>query len=404
MSAALSQAWKTLLAHKVKSILAVIAIVWGLVSIIVLMALGEGFYQHYSASFSLLNSDSQYVQPSQTSKPWQGLPVRRKIRITEQQVERLRESPFIEQLAIVYENWEARVSDAHGISITSFVAGTEGSYLPLIKQGLTKGSRNLNHSDERHHSRVALVGDLLASRSHLAVGDTIKVHGIPFQVIGILADADGVNFFGNFDRVFIPSSTFQDIWKKEISNLMVKPVPGVNGEQLRRNLIDFFAKQEHFDPNDNDALYLPDFSASGKVLMSILHGIQIFLACSGAMTLAVGALGVANIMFLSVTERTREIGVRLAIGAAPRTILAQFLIEGMLLAFFGALLGLSIAILVVFLLGKMHLPSWIGVPVVTSDSIGVALFVTCVLAILAAYFPARRAAGLTPVVALSARV
>ena len=114
-----------------------VAIVWGLVSIIVLMALGEGFYQHYSASFSLLNSDSQLVWPSQTSKPWQGLPARRNIRITEQQVELLRNSPFVEQLAVVYENWEAQVSDAHGLSITSFVAGTEGSYLPLVKQGLT---------------------------------------------------------------------------------------------------------------------------------------------------------------------------------------------------------------------------------------------------------------------------
>lgn len=404
MSAALSQACKTLQAHKVKSILAVVAIVWGLVSIIVLMALGEGFYRHYSASFSLLNSDSQLVWPSQTSKPWQGLPARRSIRISEQQVERLRDSPFVEQLAVVYENREARVSDAHGLSIASSVTGTEGSYLPLIKQGLDKGSRNLNHNDEYHHSRVALVGDLLASRSHIAVGDTIRINGIPFQVVGILADVDGVSFFGNFERVLIPSSTFQDIWKKEISNLVVKPASGINGEQLRRNLIGFFAKQEHFDPNDKDALHLPDFSASGKVLMSILRGIQIFLAVSGAMTLAVGALGVANIMFLSVTERTREIGVRLAIGAAPRAILAQFLIEGMLLAFFGALLGLLVAILVVFVLGNMHLPSWVGVPVVTLGSIGVALFVTCVLAILAAYFPARRAASLMPVVALSARV
>ena len=116
MSAALFQAWKTLQAHKVKSILAVVAIVWGLVSIIVLMALGEGFYRHYSASFHCLTVTVSWFWPWQTSKPWQGLP-RRSIRISEQQVERLRDSPFVEQLAIVYENREARVSDAHGLSI-----------------------------------------------------------------------------------------------------------------------------------------------------------------------------------------------------------------------------------------------------------------------------------------------
>ncbi|WP_155483752.1 ABC transporter permease, partial [Vibrio campbellii] len=116
-----------------------------------------------------------------------------------------------------------------------------------------------------------------------------------------------------------------------------------------------------------------------------------------------GALGVANIMFLSVTERTREIGVRLAIGATQKSILSQFILEGLLLVAFGTALGLMVAYLVVALLGSMHLPDWLGFPVITPDSIAWSLLVTLVLALLASYFPARRASRLTPVIALSAR-
>jgi len=119
--------------------------------------------------------------------------------------------------------------------------------------------------------------------------------------------------------------------------------------------------------------------------------------------MAVGALGVANIMFLSVTERTREIGVRLAIGATPKTILGQFLVEGFALVAAGTSLGLLVAFTAVSLLANVTLPDWIGSPVITPASIGWSLLVTLILALLASYFPARRASRLTPVNALSAR-
>ncbi|MCV5940584.1 hypothetical protein OFN64_28275, partial [Escherichia coli] len=105
----------------------------------------------------------------------------------------------------------------------------------------------------------------------------------------------------------------------------------MDASSFRQNIVNFFAKQLHFDPSDKDAVELPDFSEGAAVISGILRGIQIFLGASGAMTMAVGALGVANIMFLSVTERTREIGVRLAIGATQKSILSQFILEGLIL-------------------------------------------------------------------------
>ena len=121
------------------------------------------------------------------------------------------------------------------------------------------------------------------------------------------------------------------------------------------------------------------------------------------MTMAVGALGVANILFLSVTERTREIGVRLAVGATPNIILSQFIFEGLILVAIGTAVGLGFSLGLVGILSMVPLPEWIGEPAVTPQAILVALLVTFCLAFFASYFPARRASCLTPVVALSAK-
>lgn len=129
---------------------------------------------------------------------------------------------------------------------------------------------------------------------------------------------------------------------------------------LREQLRQTFAKRLHFSPTDQEAVYLPDLGGGVKVITAILRGIQAFLATSGMMTMAVGILGVANMMFLAVTERTREIGVRLAIGATPQRIKQQFLLEGLMLVVLGALAGLLFAYLAVELLKHFGLPMWLG--------------------------------------------
>ena len=124
---------------------------------------------------------------------------------------------------------------------------------------------------------------------------------------------------------------------------------------------------------DRDALSFLDMSDSSDVIINILRGIQIFLAASGVMTMAVGALGVANILFLSVTERTREIGVRLAVGATPNIILSQFIFEGLILVAIGTTVGLGFSLGLVGILSMVSLPEWIGEPAVTPQAILVAL-------------------------------
>jgi len=404
MSAMLQQTLQTLLAHRLRSSLAVIAIVWGIVSVLVLVALGEGFYQVNTKSFSILMSDTQSVYQGMTSKPWQGLPARRAIKISETEMRQLEHQSAVKKLSVIYENWEATVTDMHGRSLPGYVRGVDGHFVTWRKFKLIKGSRNITPSDIINHNRVVVVGWQLANIGGLSLGGQVKVNGIPFTVIGITEQSEGgVRMDNDEQQVMMPSPTFTDLWQKTPSMLLVEPAEGIAGVALRKSLISFFAKQQHFDPTDNRALYLPDFSREAKFFMTLLRGIQLFLGASGAMTLAVGALGVANIMFLSVTERTREIGIRLAIGATPTSILLQFITEGGLLVIAGTAIGLMLSYGTVALMTAVGIPDWLGIPQITLSAIVMTLGVTGILALIAAFFPAKRASMLTPVIALSAR-
>ncbi|EAR54136.1 hypothetical protein SKA34_10248 [Photobacterium sp. SKA34] len=399
----LSQTVQTLLTHRLRSALAIIAIVWGIVSVLVLVALGEGFYRENLKSFSMLMSDTQQVTFAQTSKPWQGYPSRRKITATENQLSALSNVHQIKRVSILYSNAKAQVTDIEGTQLKGNVFGIDNHFLALNNTRLELGSRKISPSDLANHTRVAIIGWRLAKRGNIRLNDNININGVPFQVIGISKKTESSGLFSIKRAALIPSTTFNDLWLSNPTNLLVQPAKGISSMALRLAMQNFFAKQYQFDPKDKQAIQMLDFSHMGDFYISLLRGIQLFLGASGAMTLAVGALGVANIMFLSVAERTREIGVRLAIGATPTHILMQFMVEGALLVAVGALSGIAISNIIIQLLNFISLPDWIGHPVMTLTSIILTLMITAVLALLAAFFPARRAAHLTPVIALSAR-
>ncbi|CAM3787415.1 Macrolide export ATP-binding/permease protein MacB [Vibrio aerogenes CECT 7868] len=403
MMAILQQTLQTLYAYRMKSSLAIIAIAWGVISVVVLIALGEGFYRHQIDSFRFMMNQTQIVVPTQTGKPWQGLPARRELKMTESVMQRIEQAGFIQSYSVRYKQREARVTDNKGHFLTSEVSGVGTNYLQLATLSLQENSRPISPLDIEHHSRVVVVGDRIAAMGKISLNDTIKINGIPFRVIGLLKGSDQGFNFGDRRSVMIPVSTFKDLWDLLPTMLFLQPEKGITGPVLRNNILRFYAGQMHFDPTDHDAMWIPDFSDGAKMITAIFRGIQAFLGASGIMTMAVGALGVANIMFLSVTERTREIGVRMAIGATRRSILSQFVTEGMILIAIGSLIGFAVAAGIVAVLERMPLPDWLGVPVITPGAVIITLIVTGFLAFLASYFPARRASDLTPVLALSAR-
>jgi putative ABC transport system permease protein len=404
MMALFEQTIWTLWAHRLRSALAITAIAWGIVSVLVLLALGEGFYRVNVASFSLLMSNTQIVRPGQTSKPWQGLPARRAIIVNDGVLGVLKKQPDIQALSVVYQKWRVPVHNATGTPLEGYIRGVDPLYIGMKKIQLSDGSRNFTPYDVTQQSHVAILGWRIAQMGNFYLNQSVWINGIPFHIVGITQKKEGgVDMGFETRQILIPNSTFHSLWQGNPAQLMITPKPTITDAQLRTNLTSFFSRLMQFDPSDQYAMWMPDLSQGANFITALLRGIQMFLGGSGAMTLAVGALGVANIMFLSVTERTREIGVRLALGATPNSILRQFLVEGGVLVFIGTLVGLGLSYGVVYGLSLIGLPAWLGTPVITLDSLYLSLGVTIVLALLAAYFPARRAAHLTPVAALSAR-
>ncbi|WP_428240617.1 ABC transporter permease [Gynuella sp.] len=394
----------TLYAHRLRSLLALVAIILGIVSVLILVALGEGFYRVNTRSFELLIDSSQTAYPGWTSKPWQGLPARRVISFTGVDWQTLRQHPAVASLSVAYSQRNVSLSSGGGRRLQGYVTGADNDYLDLNQIRLERGGRPFNQRDQQFHQRVAVIGWQLAQTGNLSVGQPLLINSVAFTVVGIIRKTEGgVSFGDNESQVLIPVTAFQDLWDQSPDSVVVKAADGVPAVLLRQQLLDFFARVKNFDPTDQEAIYLPDLSSGARFFRTLLRGIQMFLGASGAMTLAVGSLGVANIMFLSVTERTREIGVRLAIGATSGNILGQFLLEGMILVMLGTLSGVAVAFAVVSLLNAVGLPDWLGQPVITSTSIWIVLVITALLALLAVYFPARRAAAMTPVRALSAR-
>ncbi len=180
MSSLLQQTWQTLMAHRMKSVLAIIAIAWGVISVVVLIALGEGFYRHQTQSFSFMINNVQVVFPSSTSKPWQGLPSRRQIDIPQEKVDMIKQSGFVQQASSVYAKWDANITNLKGQNLSSTVSGIDTSYFPLMQRKLQSGSRNLSPSDMNNHTRVAVLGDQIAQMGGIKIGDRLKVNGIPF--------------------------------------------------------------------------------------------------------------------------------------------------------------------------------------------------------------------------------
>ncbi|KJG58336.1 ABC transporter substrate-binding protein [Photobacterium kishitanii] len=402
MIALLSQTLQTIIAHRLRSSLAIIAIIWGIISVLVLVALGEGFYQVNKQSMSALISNTQTVFMGRTSQPWQGYPARRSLTATQANYEALTTLPQVKHLSIIFNAQKPQITDMAGIKLKAKLSGVDTHYIPLQKIKLISGSRPITASDQHNHTRVVIVGWRLAKQAKLSIGDKIKINAIPFSVIGIAPKSEN-NFLFSPKSAIIPSATYSNIWHNNPSEAIIEPQDSVSLAKLRQAIQHYFSHVLQFDPQDTQAITMPDFSHFANTYLALFRGIQLFLAASGAMTLAVGALGVANIMFLSVTERTREIGVRLAIGATPTHILTQFMVEGAVLVIIGTGIGFSLSWLSIKFLAMSQLPQWLGIPTLTSTAIILTLTITAILALLAAFFPARRAANLTPVIALSAR-
>jgi putative ABC transport system permease protein len=385
--------------QKMRTLLTLFGITWGTVSVALLVAFGEGLEARVRKNQRGLGESIVIAWPSRTSLPFDGLGKGRRIRVTEEDLEALRR-----------EIPEARFSGEYMRRERTRIAPNMSASDPLfaVMRNLipASGGRYVNDLDVDRRRRVVFLGDKLKQDlfgEADAVGRTVMIDNVPFLVVGVMeTKAQDSSYSGrDKDKAFMPDTTFKGLFSATyVDNFIFQARQPALVPAAKRRVYEVLGRRLKFDPKDKEAIGMWDTTEGERFFDTFFLTFRMFLAVIGSFTLIVGGIGVSNIMYVVVEERTREIGVKLAVGAKPRFIQTQFLLETLTLTGIGGALGLLATLLILAVFPLLRLDQYVGTPAASPLVIVVTAALLGLIGFAAGYFPARRASLLDPVVAL----
>jgi putative ABC transport system permease protein len=399
------QLLRDLRSQKMRTLMTTFGVVWGTTAVSLLLAFGQGFHQKIYENSAGLGENICIAWPSRTSLPFQGLGKGRRIQLDEDDMQLIRlktdgllavSSEYESSFKLIYEKKTIAV-DVHGVTPVF------ASLRTIVPVG---DGRWINELDWVGRRRVAFLGDAVAETvfgTTDPVGKTIYLNGSPFLVIGVMVKKEQDSSYSGRDKdnVFIPGTTHRALTgQKYVDEFIFKAKDAKNTEALKSQVLEVVAGKHRFDPKDKEAIGIWDTTENFQFLNTFMLSFRAFLGIVGSLTLVVGGIGVSNIMNVVVEERTREIGIKMALGARPGSILLQFMIETLLITGIGGALGLGITFGICAAFPALGFDEYVGTPQVSPFVAMITAALLGSIGLLAGYFPARDAANLDPVVAM----
>jgi putative ABC transport system permease protein len=401
----LSSLWET----KLRSFLTMFGIVWGITSVILLVGLGIGFNVDQQEHLRTIGTDIAIIFGGKTGAQAGGYAAGRDIHLTvddaiaiQQQASLVKTvSPEIRRSVSEVSQWNAANRPVRGVwpEYQRFRSLT-------VEQG-----RLMSAQDEREGARVILLG-AEANRQLFpgkpVIGQPLMVAGYRYTVIGVLAKKKQNGSYGSGPdntQLFAPYSAMArdfppperpGVVRGYVNNIVVEPISPDLHEKALAQVTRIIAERHHYDPNDKEALWIWDTLQGSKFTERIFGVMTIFFGAVALLTLALGGIGVMNIMLVAVTERTREIGIRKALGATAIDIRRQFLVESAIITIVSGIAGLAIGVGLCLLLRLVPLPDFVPHPVISPIAIIASLTTLTAITLLAGMYPALRAADLSP--------
>ena len=398
---------KAAMLQKKRAMLTVAAIAWGTVAILMLLAFGQGLKDQLMHGRRGMGENLAIVWPGETSKPWNGQPAGRPVRPIYDDIEYLRRNMtgYTGMLGEIHD-WGTTLTYGKK-TVTGHIIGTNWEYGEIRNHIPQAGGRFFDPIDEREKRRVVFLGNKLAETifgKENPVGKQLLLNNAPYTVIGVMKPKIQMgNYAGPEDNhAVIPITTFIGQYgRQRLNNLVLQTAkPGeMKGEINEFNKT--LSAKYHFDPDDPKVFGIWNTVESSKMMENMTKGIQLFLGLIGALTLLIGGIGVANIMYAVVKEKTREIGIQMAMGARKNWITGPFILQGLFYTFLGGAMGLVISLVFVIILYLIPVDQngalvVLGKPTL-SLPIGIATaLILGAIGLLAGYFPARRAASIDP--------
>jgi len=403
----------SLLRNKLRSFLTMAGIAWGVASIVLIVAMGDGFKVGQRDRFRQIGENVVIVFNGRTEKQVGGRRAGRLIRLNYDDVRDIRSDCWLVRKVIAELQSQAHAVSAYNAGTFSLM-GVEPSYAEIRTTPIQQG-RFLIERENANGERVAVLGDNVRKQLFgdrlVAPGDTVSLNGLPFRIVGLMPDkAQSSSYNGmDSDKIFIPYSTMvrdapladENFHPGIVSDIIYTPASLERFEEARWQVKRVLARNHRFEPDDPSAVFIWDTVENAQLVDKIFTSMTIFLGVIAAVTLTLGGVGVMNIMLVSVTERTREIGLRKAVGATKARILADFFLEGVLLAGISGLLGWCGAYGLAAAVNRLPKQEMFGGLPVDGATTAIAFGALVVIAVASALWPAWRAANLTPVEALA---